>query len=74
MSRIQVRFNLSRGQPGRGSSDHVWRLFCDGKEYVVKNVNLNVPSWGERDGQDWNIACEGILTLDRETSTATIDG
>ena len=52
--------------------DHVWRVFDDGKEYLLKHVKINVPSWSEQDGQDWNIACDGVLTIDRETSTATI--
>ena len=31
-----IRFNKTRGQPGRGSIDHVWRIFENGKkEYLV---------------------------------------
>ena len=73
MSRIAIRFNKSRGQPGRGTMDHVWRVFEDGKEYLFKHVQINVPSWSERDGEDWNIACNGTMTIDRSTSTAVID-
>jgi hypothetical protein len=73
MSRIAIRFNKARGQPGRGTMDHVWRLFEDGKEYLFKHVQINVPSRSERDGPDWNITCEGVLSIDRGTSTATID-
>ena len=73
MSRIAIRFNKSRGQPGRGTMDHVWRVFEDGKEYLFKHVQINVPSHSERDGDDWNIACNGTMTIDRDTSTATID-
>jgi len=68
-----VRFNKSRGQSGRGSLDHVWRVFEDGKEYLFKNVQINVSSWSERAGEDWNIACEGTMTIDRDTSTAIIN-
>jgi len=25
MAHIQIRFNKSRGQPGRGTPDHAWR-------------------------------------------------
>ena len=53
--------------------DHVWRVFEDGKEYLFKHVQINVPSHSERDGDDWNIACNGTMTIDRDTSTATID-
>jgi len=69
---ICVRFNKSRGQVGRGSIDHVWRIFDNDKEYVVKNVQINVPSWGAKTGEDWSMCCEGIITVDKETSTITI--
>jgi len=69
---ICVRYNKSRGQVGRGSIDHVWRIFDNDKEYVVKNVRINVPSWGAKTGEDWSICCEGVITVDKETSTITI--
>ena len=68
-----IRFNKTRGQPGRGSLDHVWRVFEDGKEYLFKHVQINVPSHSERDGEDWNIVCQGVMVIDRNTSTAVID-
>jgi hypothetical protein len=48
---IAVRFNKNRGQPGRGTVDHVWRVFDGPKEYVAKNVTINVPSWGKNRGR-----------------------
>jgi hypothetical protein len=69
---ICIRFNKSRGQNGRGSLDHVWRVFDNQKEYVVKNVIINVKSWGAKTGEDWSICCEGIVSVDKETSTITI--
>ena len=72
MSKFLIRFNKSRGQEGRGSMDHVWRVFEDGKEYLVKHIKISVPVCDEADGPDWNIACEGTLNLDRATSTAII--
>lgn len=69
---ICVRYNKSRGQAGRGSVDHVWRIFDNDKEYVVKNVRINVPSWGAKTGEDWSICCEGVIAVDKETSTITI--
>ena len=73
MNTYSIRFNKSRGQPGKGTVDHVWRVFeNDGKEYLFKNVNIRVPSWSERDREDWNIVCEGRMIIDTETSTATI--
>ena len=73
MARICIRFNKSRGMSGRGSMDHVWRVFEDEKEYLVKNVEINVPSKGEKTGLDWSICCEGTLSLDRATSTAIVE-
>jgi hypothetical protein len=69
---IYVRYNKTRGQPGRGSMDHVWRVFDDNKEYVVKNVRIDVPSWGTKTGEDFSMCCEGVVTVDKETSTITI--
>lgn len=73
MSKVSIRFNKSRGQLGRGTVDHVWRVFEDGLERLFKNVRINVPSWSERDGEDWNIVCIGELKIDRETSTAIVN-
>jgi hypothetical protein len=52
--------------------DHVWRVFEDGKEYLVKHFELQVYSKSEQTGGDWNISCSGKMILDRETSTAII--
>ena len=73
MNKYLIRFNKTRGMPGRGTVDHVWRVFENEKEYLVKNVQINVPSYSERTGNDWNIACHGAMILDRETSTAIIE-
>lgn len=76
MPHILVRFNKSRGNPGRGTADHVWRVFVHGKEYLVKHLDIRVPVRDEisdnQHGIDWNIACDGELTLERNTSTAII--
>jgi hypothetical protein len=75
MNKYSIRFNQSRGQQGRGSVDHVWRVFENGKEYLFKNFKLNVPAESEKsdNSNDWNVTCKGIMTIDRETSTATIN-
>ena len=74
MNKYLIRFNKSRGQPGRGTLDHVWRVFENGNEFLLKNVKINVPSQSETSpGPDWNIACEGYMRIDRETSTAIIE-
>jgi hypothetical protein len=74
MNTYQIRFNKSRGQAGRGSMDHVWRVFENGKEYLFKNLDISVPVKSEKDanGVDHNITCQGFMTLDRDTSTAII--
>lgn len=73
MSEFHIRFNKSRGNINRGTLDHVWRVFEDGKEYLVKNVEINVPSYGAKTGEDWSICCTGKLELIKETSTAVIN-
>jgi hypothetical protein len=72
MNKYLVRFNKSRGQPNRGTVDHVWRVFENGKEYLFKHFKITVPCYSEKALDDWNLACEGYLTIDRETSTAII--
>lgn len=74
MNKYKIRFNQTRGTPGRGSVDHVWRVFDGDQEYIVKNFRINVPCFGEQDeqGDKWNVSCHGYLSIDRATSTATI--
>ena len=72
MSHFIIRFNKTRGMQGRGTPEHVWRVFEDDKEYLLKNVQINVPSYGAKTGEDWSICCDGSMTIDRETSTAVI--
>jgi hypothetical protein len=75
MNTYRIRFNKSRGQPGRGTPEHVWRVFENDKEYLFKHFKINVPSeiQQEANGQDWNVVCYGFMTIDRETSTAIIN-
>jgi len=73
MNKYLIRYNKSRGQAGRGTVDHAWRVFENGKEYLFKNFKVNVPTYSERSGEDWNVACHGYMTIDRETSTAIIN-
>lgn len=73
MSEYVIRYNKTRGMPGRGTEDHAWRVFEDGKEYLFKNVRINVPSWGAKTGEDWSMVCKGKMTIERDTSTAVIN-
>ena len=74
MNKYAIRFNKTRGQDGRGTIEHVWRVFENGKEYLFKNLDISVPVKSEIDenGVDYNIYCYGYLMIDRETSTANI--
>jgi hypothetical protein len=75
MNKYRIRFNKSRGLEGRGTKDHVWRVFEGNKEYLFKNFKLNVLSQSEKevDSEDWNVICYGVMTIEKETSTATIN-
>ena len=73
MNKYLIRFNKSRGQPNRGTLDHAWRVFENGKEFLCKHVNINVPSKSERTNEDWNMACEGYMSIDKESSTININ-
>jgi len=75
MNKYSIRFNKSRGQEGRGTMEHCWRVFENDKEYLFKHFIINVPSHSEKEAnsEDWNVVCQGIMTIDRTTSTATIN-
>lgn len=76
MNKYCIRFNKSRGQEGRGTTDHVWRVFENGKEYLFKHLDITVPVKSEKDenGIDYNIVCNGHMAIDKKTSTAIIVG
>ena len=54
--------------------DHVWRVFEEEKEFLFKNLDITVPIKSEKDknGVDYNITCQGVMTIDKDTSTAII--
>lgn len=56
MNKYLIRFNKSRGQPNRGTADHAWRVFENGKEFLCKHVVINVSSKSERTNEDWNLS------------------
>ena len=72
MNKYLIRFNKSKGQPGRGSEDHAWRVFENGREVLAKHVRIQVPSWSEASGPDWNIACMGTMLFFDDTDTVVI--
>ena len=76
MKYYKIRFNKSRGQPGRGTIEHVWRVFENGHEHLARHLQIRVPTWSELDanGQDYNIACHGNMLWFHDTDTAVILG
>jgi len=72
--KIKIRFNKRRGEPGRGTSDHVWRVFAGEKEYIAKHVIIQTESWGEKEknSEDWNMVCNGTIEIDRENSLVIV--
>jgi len=75
MNKYRIRFNKSRGMDGRGSKEHVWRVFEGDKEYLFKHFKINTVSQSEKEesSEDWNVVCYGVMTIDKKTSTATIN-
>lgn len=78
MNTYMIRFNKTRGQAGRGTVDHVWRVFENGQEYLFKHFHISgvvVHDAVTANGQgsdDWNMSCQGYMTIDHATSTAHI--
>ena len=70
--KYRIRFNKSRGQPGIGTNEHVWRVLQDSQEWLARHVILEVPSHSEQEELDWNIVCEGRLIFFTDTDTAVI--
>jgi hypothetical protein len=71
--RVIIRFNKTRGKEGRGTMEHVWRVFDEqNQEYLVKHLQIEVPSYDLQTGEDYNVCCHGILSFDKDTSTAIV--
>lgn len=73
--RFRIRYNKTAGQPGRGSKEHVWRVFDENnKEYICKNIFMKNESWGEKEEltPDYNIVTNGEIEIDKEKSLITI--
>lgn len=70
--KYRIRFNKSRGAPGRGTMEHVWRVLSDDTEWLARHVIIEAPSRTEQEGPDFNIVCEGNMTFFEDTDTAVI--
>lgn len=62
MNKYQIRFNTKHGD-----SDLVWRVFENGVENLVKNIDIRVPVIGESSLEGtvtkWNIVCQGTMNI-----------
>tara|TARA_R110002020_G_scaffold1604_2_gene7237 strand:+ start:4530 stop:4754 length:225 start_codon:yes stop_codon:yes gene_type:complete len=72
MFKYRIRFNQSRGQEGRGTEEHVWRVLQGNTEWLARHVIIEVPSRSEQEGQQWNIVCEGTMLFFEDTDTVVI--
>lgn len=74
MTKIRVRYNKSAGQEGRGTKEHVWRVFVGPKEYLAKHVVFAIPCRSEKElhSDDYNMVADGQIQIDRATSTITV--
>ncbi len=70
MNRYHIRFNTKHG-----ASPLVWRVFENGIEHLVRNIDIRVPVFGEStvegDIVKWNIACRGSMTIVDEVAVIT---
>jgi hypothetical protein len=62
MNKYHIRYNTQHTD-----SSEVWRVFENGDEYLVDQINLQVPVTGAKtieNGVDkWNIYCEGTMSI-----------
>ena len=62
MNKYYIRYNTKHGE-----SDLVWRVFENGSEVLVRNIDIRVPTIGEStmegDIVKWNITCRGSMTI-----------
>jgi len=62
MNKYHIRYNTLRRD-----SNAIWRVFENGSEYLVNQLDIQVPVTGAKtveNGIDkWNIYCEGIMEI-----------
>ena len=62
MNKYHIRFNTKHGDTGL-----TWRVFENGKEYLVEHLRILVPINDEVTDEQgvakWNICCEGTMTI-----------
>jgi hypothetical protein len=62
MKKYHIRYNTHHGE-----GHNIWRVFENGIEYLVDQLDIQVPVTGAKtveNGVDkWNIYCEGIMEI-----------
>ena len=62
MNKYHIRYNTLHRD-----SNAIWRVFENGSEYLVNQLDIQVPVTGAKtveNGVDkWNIYCEGIMEI-----------
>ena len=70
MNKYHIRFNHQHN-----GSENVWRVFENGKEFLVKHLDIRVPLKDEitieNNVEKWNVYCEGYLLIDNGTARIT---
>ena len=67
MNRYHIRYNTQHGTSGL-----CWRIFENGKEYLVHNFRIETPMWAENTVENgvekWNVCCEGFMTIEQNVA------
>lgn len=50
----------------------MWRVLEGNSEWLARHVVIDVPSYSEQEGTDWNIVCEGTMLFFDDTDTVVI--
>jgi len=48
-------------------------VYEGGVEDLATDIVLNVPSWGEMDGEEWYIACRGVKAKSSKVDAISIN-
>ena len=72
--KFHIRYNQSRGQEGRGSPDHVWRVFLNGQQEILAKhfYILGGPVFSEHTEGNWNLCCYGTFQIHEDSGTVII--
>lgn len=71
MNKYHIRFNQQHNNSG-----NTWRVFENGKEYLVAHLDIQVPlrdetTLDENFNVKWNVCCEGYMSISNGTAIIT---